>query len=252
VQYDEFIRNKRVLASATGLDQVPELSALLFPFQKAVVDWALRRGRAAVWADCGMGKTPIQLEWAKHVPGNVLILAPIAVAAQTVREGVKFGIPVTYSRDGKPAGKITITNYEMFHKFDPADFNGVVLDESSILKSYMGKTKRALIRSFKNTAFRLACTATPAPNDNMELGNHAEFLGVMDSNEMLSRWFINDAMRAGAYRVKGHGEKDFWRWVSSWAVAISKPSDIGLFDDEGYILPPININVRRSISTFAR
>jgi len=241
--YESFIASKRVTDLPTGLSDVPEISAQLFPFQIAVVKWALERGRAAIWADCGLGKTPIQLEWANHVPGNVLILAPIAVAAQTVREGKKFNIPVAYSRDGNPCGKITITNYEMFHHFNPADYNGVVLDESSILKSYMGKTKRALMEAFKDTPFKLCCTATPAPNDNMELGNHAEFLGVMKSNEMLARWFVNDSMHAGKYKIKNHGKSDFWRWVSSWAVALSKPSDIGKFDDTGYILPDIDINV---------
>ena len=243
LNYQDFISSKRVCAEPVGLSSVPSLSPHLFGFQRAIVEWALKRGRAAIWADCGMGKTPIQIEWAKHVPGPVLILAPIAVAVQTVREGEKFGIPVIYSRDGAPRGKITITNYEMFHHFDPADYTGVVLDESSILKSYMGKTKRALLESFKNTPFRLACTATPAPNDNMELGNHAEFLGVMDSNEMLARWFINDSMHAGNYKIKAHGAKDFWMWVSSWAVALTKPSDIGDFDDSGFLLPPINIDV---------
>lgn len=242
MNYDEFLKCKVVTDAPTGLTTIPALNADLFPFQHDIVTWALRRGRAAIFADCGMGKTAMQLEWAKHVPGNVLILAPLAVAQQTVREGEKFGIHVEYRRDSKgELTKITIANYEMLDAFDAELFNGVVLDESSILKSYMGKTKRELLRKFSKTPYRLACTATPSPNDHMELGNHAEFLGVMESTEMISRWFANDAMEAGAYRLKSHGAKDFWRWVSSWAVSLSKPSDMGDYSDEGFILPALNI-----------
>jgi DNA modification methylase/superfamily II DNA or RNA helicase len=249
MNYQDFIESKRKQALNHGFDvKLSDINDKLFEYQKAIVRWAVKRGRAAIFADCGMGKTAMQLEWAnqifKHDGLNVLILAPLAVAGQTVREGEKFGIEVRNARtqeDVLPG--ITITNYEILHKFDLSKFGAVVLDESSILKSYMGKTKMLLLESFKDYNYKLACTATPAPNDHMELGNHAEFLKIMPSNEMLARWFINDSMEAGKYRVKGHGKKDFWRWVSSWAVSLRKPSDIGEYADAGYILPELTIDV---------
>jgi hypothetical protein len=243
MKYEEFLTTKRREFLTSGFDQTEDISSVLFDWQVKIVQWAMKRGRAAIFADCGMGKTLMQLEWAKHVPGKVLILAPLAVASQTIKEGAKLGIAVEYSRDGACNGKITITNYDMFAEFKPEDFTGIVLDESSILKSYMGKTKRALCQKFTCIPYRLCCTATPAPNDHMELGNHAEFLGVMGSNEMLSRWFVNDSMHVGNYRLKRHGERDFWRWVSGWAVSLSKPSDIGDYDDAAFTLPPLNISV---------
>lgn len=245
--YHEFLSRKMVTAPASGFE-VPEaeINSKLFRFQKAIVRWALRRGRAAIFADCGLGKTGMQLEWADHVYRRtlrpVLVLAPLAVAAQTQREGQKFSIPVHVCRgqaDVRPG--VNIANYEMLEHFDPSAFGGVVLDESSILKNFTGKTKQALEAAFNETPYRLCCTATPAPNDHLELGNHAQFLGVMPSNEMISRWFINDTMQAGSYRLKGHAEADFWRWVSGWAVSLSKPSDLG-FDDAGFILPPLYIH----------
>jgi DNA modification methylase len=187
----------------------------------------------------------MQLEWANVIHrqsgGDVLILAPLAVASQTVAEGVKLGIEVQACRsqvDVRPG--LNITNYEMLSHFDAAHFSGVVLDESSILKSYMGKTKRALVEAFARTPYRLCCTATPAPNDVMEIGNHSEFLGVMPSNEMLMRFFINDTMSNGHYRLKGHAEKDFWQWVSSWASSLRRPSDLG-YSDDGFSLPELQI-----------
>ena len=245
MSYSEFLASKAISAPLTGLAEIPPLTPALFPFQRDIVAWALKRGRAAIFADCGMGKTLMQLEWARHIPGNVLILAPLAVAQQTVREGERFGIAVRYCRhQAEVTDGITITNYEMLSQFDASTFTGVVLDESSILKSYMGKTKQLIIEIFKDTRFKLACTATPAPNDHMELGNHSDFLGIMHGTEMLSRWFINDSMHAGNYRLKAHGERDFWRWVASWAVALSKPSDIGDYADDGFILPPLNVSVK--------
>lgn len=201
-----------------------------------------------LWShNCGLGKTLQQLEWAsqvcRHTGGDVLLLCPPAVQWQTSTESVKFGIAtpakICESQADVVSG-ITITNYEKLHKFDTSKFVGVVLDESSILKSYTGKTKQALVSQFSQTPYRLACTATPAPNDRMELGNHAEFLGVMPSNEMLARWFVNSGDKVGAYRLRKHGEADFWRWVASWAVCISSPNDIG-FDSSGYILPSLEI-----------
>lgn len=241
MEYAQFLENKAVVDVPTGLDTLPELNPMLFDFQRDIVGWALKRGRASIFADCGLGKTPMQLEWASHVPGNVLVLAPLAVSLQTVGEGKKFGIDVHYCRDQsqvKPG--ITITNYEMIEHFDSSYFNGVVLDESSILKSFTGKIRNQIIETFQRTPFRLACTATPAPNDYMELGNHAEFMGVMSRTEMLAMFFVHDGGDTSKWRLKGHAEKEFWRWLCSWAVMIRKPSDIGYGDDK-FVLPPMNM-----------
>lgn len=239
--YEEFLADKSRTDIPTGIPTPGPLDKSLFPFQADIVNWGLRRGRAAIFADCGMGKTLMQLEWARHVPGDVLILAPLAVAKQTVGEGAKFGIDVTYARsqaEAKPG--ITITNYEMLQHFDPAAFGGIVLDESSILKAYDGKTRTAIIDAFNRTPFRLACTATPAPNDYMELGNHAEFLGIMTRAEMLSMFFVHDGGETQKWRLKGHAEDHFWKWLASWAVMIRKPSDLG-YDDGAFTLPPLNV-----------
>lgn len=236
--YADFLARKAITDPPTGLAHAPVLNRALFTFQSDIVHWALKRGRAAIWADCGLGKTPMQLEWAKHVPGRVLVLAPLAVAQQTVREGAKFGIGVTYARKQSDASEITVTNYEMLDHFDPAQFTGIVLDESSILKAYDGKTRTAIIRAFARTPFRLACTATPSPNDMMELGNHAEFLGVMSRTEMLATFFCHDGGDTSQWRLKGHAERDFWRWLCSWAVSVRKPSDLGYADD-GFALPEL-------------
>lgn len=243
--YREFLETKRVQARPLGFEP-GELHGALFGFQRDIVRWALRLGRAAVFAGCGLGKTLMQLVWAArvacHTGRPVLVLTPLAVGRQTVREAEKFGLPVTLcaTQDDVETLWINVTNYEKLHHFDPSAFAGVVLDESSILKSYTGKTKQALIASFAETPYRLACTATPAPNDHMELGNHSQFLGVMDSNEMLTRWFVNDSMETGNYRLKRHAEEDFWRWVSSWAVCLERPSDLG-YEDAGFDLPPLEL-----------
>lgn len=237
--YQEFLSRKAVSAKPHGLQSVPELHPILFGWQRRVVEFALLQGRAALFLDTGLGKTLCQLEWARRVPGKKLILAPVAVAPQTVREGrEKLGIDVVHSRDGSTGPDITITNYERLHLFDPGEFTGIVLDESSILKSFTGKTRNMLVDQFRHTPYRLACTATPSPNDHTELGNHAEFLGVMTTGQMQSRWFINDTGDTGTWRLKGHATCDFWRWVSTWASCISKPSDIG-GDDGPFELPPI-------------
>jgi superfamily II DNA or RNA helicase len=237
--YADFLARKAITDPPTGLSAVPALNPALFDFQRDIVAWALRRGRAAIFADCGMGKTPMQLEWAQHVPGNVLILAPLAVAAQTIREGEKFGIKAGYARDqSQVAAKITVANYEMLAHFDPSKFAGIVLDESSILKSYDGATRTAIIEAFRQTPFRLACTATPAPNDYMELGNHAEFLGVMSRVEMLSMFFVHDGGETQKWRLKGHAESEYWKWLCSWAVMIRKPSDLG-YPDGDFVLPEL-------------
>lgn len=241
MEYGEFLARKKIIDAPTGLQEVPELNPMLFDFQRDIVKWALRRGRAAIFADCGMGKTAMQLEWARHVPGNILILAPLAVAEQTIREAQKFHEEeIKYSHDGTVQSRVTITNYERIERFNPDDWNGIVLDESSILKSYTGKYRTELIERFGNIPFRLACTATPAPNDFMELGNHAEFLGAMSRTEMLSMFFVHDGGETQSWRIKGHAESEFWRWVCSWAVMIRKPSDLG-YDDGKFILPPLYI-----------
>lgn len=245
MNYIDFLQRKTVRQMPSGFTPMP-VNEKLFEWQGKCTEFAIRRGRAALFEDCGLGKTAQQLEWARqvheHTNKPVLILAPLAVSAQTKNEGEKFGIDVHIARSGEDVvNGINITNYEILHKFDPSVFEGVVLDESSILKSYMGKTKRMIVESFKDTPYRLACSATPAPNDLMELLNHAEFLGVMRSNEALSIWFIADQANSGKYRLKGHAEADFWDWVASWAICMEKPSDIG-YSDEGYILPELNVH----------
>ena len=239
--YADFLGDKHSSDPVTGLDDVPELNGMLFDFQSDIVSWALRRGRAAIFADCGLGKTAMQLEWARHVPGNVLVVAPLAVSQQTIREGDKFGIEVNHSKDGTVTGKITITNYERLHHFNPADFSGIVLDESSILKSYTGKYRNDLVENWGSVPFRLACTATPAPNDFMELGNHAEFIGSMTRTEMLAMFFVHDSGETQKWRIKGHAQSEFWKWVCTWAVMIRKPSDLG-YDDGDFILPELRIH----------
>jgi superfamily II DNA or RNA helicase len=242
--YEEFLQSKVVRQQDCGFAISPGgLNPMLFPFQRDLTAWALRRGRAALFEDCGLGKTPQQLEWARrvhlHTGGDVLILAPLAVAQQTAREGAKFGIPVTVCQtqsDVRPG--VNVTNYEKLHHFAPAHFSGVVLDESSILKSFTAKTCRAVVEAFAQTPYRLACTATPAPNDYMELGNHAEFLGVMSRTEMLSMFFTHDGGNTSQWRLKRHAEDEFWRWVASWAAFVRKPSDIG-HDDAGFALPEL-------------
>jgi len=247
-EYNEFLHGKAIRAIPTGIDP-GDPPSMLFEFQRDIVKWALRRGRSAIFADCGLGKTPMQLSWADQVPGKVLILAPLAVSQQTVREGAKFGIDLEYSRHPIDS-RITITNYEMLDHFSPKDYTGIVLDESSILKSYDGKFRNQIVESFKDTPFKLACTATPAPNDHMELGNHAEFLGVLSRTEMLSTFFVHDGGDTSKWRLKGHAERDFWRWMCSWAVMIRKPSDLG-YEDGKFTLPPMTMHqtIVESLST---
>ena len=243
MSYQEFLSHKRILSRTSGRD-VDEsiLNPNLFPFQRRLVSWALRKGRCALFCDTGLGKTIQQLAWAEHAAERTLILAPLAVAHQTVREGSRFGIPVTYARcqdDAAPTG-ITITNYEMLSRFDTGQFGAVVLDESSILKNFDGKTRQALCDAFAETPMRLACTATPAPNDIVEIGNHAEFLGVMPHVEMRAAFFTHEHDKATSYKLKTHARDAFYRWMASWGMSIRKPSDLG-FDDTGYDLPGLSI-----------
>lgn len=240
MSYFDYLASKRLSAMRSPI-QHGEISQALFPFQRDCVKFALNVGRAALFLDTGLGKTRTQGEWARHIKGRVLFLAPLAVAQQTIREAKSaLGMEINYSRDGSVIGQYTITNYERIELFDISQFEAIVLDESSILKSYMGKTKQMLCELAKQVKYVLACTATPAPNDIMELGNHAEFLGVMPSTEMLARWFINDPSAVGKYKLKGHAIKPFWQWVASWAACVSKPSDLG-YSNEGYDLPPLTI-----------
>lgn len=245
MDYDQFIQGKSRKAESFGFDPMP-FTAPLFDWQKQVVGWAVRKGRAALFEDCGLGKTIQQIEWAHQVmlktSGKVLILTPLAVAHQTAAEAVKFGIKACVVESGSECSGtgIFITNYEKLDHFDGVDFAGVVLDESSILKSFQGKLRRKLTSRFASTRFRLCCTATPSPNDYTEFGQHADFLGICSRDQMLATFFINDTFNTGDWRLKKHAEMSFWEWVSSWAACISKPSDIG-FSDDGYNLPPLNM-----------
>jgi SNF2 family DNA or RNA helicase len=243
--YKEFLKSKQTKYIDSGFDiSIDKLNVKLFDFQKKIVQWALKKGKCALFCDTGLGKTICQLEFAyqvcKHTNSNALILAPLAVSKQTQQEGIKFGYEVNICRtQADVKDGINITNYEMLEHFNPDKFNCVILDESSILKSFMGKTKRKLCNMLENVRYKLACTATPAPNDIMEILNHAEFLNVMKSNEALAIWFIADQKAMGSYRLKNHAINDFYRWVSSWAIGINTPADIG-FSSEGYILPQLH------------
>lgn len=238
MSYEAFLKRK---ARGWTAGAVPDadLPPQLFDWQAAVVRWAMRKGRACLFEDCGLGKTFQQLAWANAIPGRTIILAPLCVAEQTVAEGAKIGITVQYARGEATAAdhRIVITNYERIGAFDLTAYTGVVLDESSILKSYDGKTRTALIKAFAHTPYRLCCTATPSPNDIAELANHAEFLGVQTRAEFLATWFVHDDQ---GWRMKRHARQPFFRWLASWAVAFRKPSDLGYADD-GFILPPLTI-----------
>lgn len=236
--YANFIARKRKAFACTGLPTL-DVSPLLFDWQAAVARWGMRKGRCAFFEDCGLGKTFQQLTWAHNVPGRVLIFAPLCVAEQTVQEGAKLDIDVVYATSQPMAAgaRIVITNYERLDGFHPEDFAGVVLDESSILKSFDGKTRSRLIAAFRNTPYRLCCTATPSPNDIAELANHAEFIGLCTRAEFLATWFVHDDQ---GWRLKGHAKTPFYRWLASWAVALRTPSDIG-YSDEGFTLPPLSI-----------
>jgi DNA modification methylase len=244
-QYDQFITEKTKRSESFGFDPL-SITAPLFDWQRHVVEWAVKKGRAALFEDCGLGKTAQQLEWASQVcrktGGSVLILTPLAVAHQTADEARKFGIIATVveSNDDIKGPGIWITNYEKLEKFDCDQFVGVVLDESSILKNFTGKMRKMLTQTFQATPYRLCCTATPSPNDYTEFGQHADFLGICSPAQMLATFFINDTFNTGDWRLKKHAEKEFWAWVASWAACVSKPSDLG-FSDEGYLLPALNL-----------
>jgi len=245
-KYADFIRQKGIKHINHGIKiSREEIHDQLFEFQKDLVIWALRKGKAAVFAMTGTGKTIVQCEWAKHIHnktgGKVLIVAPLAVSRQTVNESKMIDLNIKLCKDKTDViDGINITNYEKLDKFDLSVFEGVVLDESSILKSYGGKTKTKIINSFANTDYKLACTATPSPNDYMELGNHAEFLNVMSSGEMLSMYFVHDGGETQKWRLKGHAKNIFWNWVSTWAAVVTSPRDLG-YETDLFDLPELNV-----------
>jgi hypothetical protein len=258
VSYAAFLAGKSQQGDGSGFAPV-WLPDFLFDFQRDLVEWAIRKGRAAIFADCGLGKTPMQLVWAENVVrqtnGRVLILTPLAVSSQTIREAEKFGVEVTRSADGSAHPGITITNYERLERLDPADFVGVVADESSILKSFDGVRRAQITEFMRRLPYRLLCTATAAPNDYVELGTSSEALGYLGHIDMLNRFFKNEnnttdtkgrwrghgaprAWEGQQWRFKGHAELAFWRWVCSWARAVRRPSDLG-YQDGAFILPPL-------------
>ena len=239
--YDQFVASKRRAEVATG-HKPGALNEHLFDFQHAIVSWAVRRGRAAIFADTGLGKTLMQLSWAQevasHTGGMVLILAPLAVSEQTIEQGSAFGIEVRRVPHGEAPQEpgVWITNYERMDAIDFGELSGLVLDESSILKSHTGKTRTAIIEASQRVPYRLSCTATPSPNDFDELGNQCEFLGVMTRTEMLATYFVNDTGDTGTWRLKGWGASKFWEWMGTWSVVLRNPSDLG-FDGSRYVLP---------------
>jgi DNA modification methylase/superfamily II DNA or RNA helicase len=243
MEYQEFLKTKQKSIVQSGFEiKESELNPLLFPFQKFIVKRALKAGKYAVFADCGLGKTFMQLEWANQIVKKtkkpVLILCPLAVSGQTIDQGNTFGIPVEKIKSDIFGPGIYISNYEQIENIDCSVFSGIVLDESSILKNYTGVYKNLIINSFAATKYKLACTATPAPNDLNEIGNHAEFLDVMDANDMRMRWFVRDE-GMNNYRLKGHADSDFYGWISSWSSVLRSPADLG-FDGSNYILPKLN------------
>ncbi len=246
IDYHGWIEKRSTAPRRSGISaNRADLAGHLFEFQKDLVQWALKKGRAALFADTGLGKTAMQLEWARHVSnkGRVLILTPLAVAQQTVHEGERFGVPCAYMPFDDGQTFIVVTNYDRLENFDPAQFAGVVLDESSILKNMNGKTRNLLIEMFAETPYKLCCSATPAPNDFTELGNHAEFLGAKSRVEMLSEYFVHDGGSTADWRLKGHAVAAFWEWIASWGAFVKKPSDLG-YDDSAFNLPPLKVTTR--------
>ena len=247
MDYATFLASKAQLGTDGGFSPV-WMPDFLFPFQRHLCEWAIRKGRAALFCSCGLGKTPMQLVWAenvhRHTNKPVLVLTPLAVSSQTIREGEKFGIQAKQSRDGKHDGGIVVTNYERLHYFDPSQFGGMVCDESSILKNFDGTTRDSVVEFMRRIEYRLLCTATAAPNDYVELGNSSEALGEMGFQDMVSRFFKQEVKKdylgwgRTKYRLRGHAVRDFWRWVCSWSRAVRMPSDLG-FKDGGFVLPPL-------------
>lgn len=246
-EYRRFIAGRASTVEKHGF-KPQSINEMAKHHQKVAIEFALERGKSAAFLDTGLGKSFIELEFARQTAEETgkpsLILTPLAVAGQMVREGRKFNIGARQIREQSEVGQgVMVANYERLSKLDPDAFGSVILDESSILKSFQGRTRTLMIEAFKNTPFKLAATATPSPNDHMELGNHAEFLDVMRQQEMLSKWFINDTSTASQeWRLKGHAKDDFWQWVASWSRCATLPSDLG-GDDDGYVLPPIDMHL---------
>lgn len=246
MNYDDFLKSKASDVPCCGFGiSKEEMRPCLFEWQKDIVCWALKKGKAALFEDCGLGKTLQQLEWCRLVSSKTgkpcLILAPLAVSRQTKNEGNKFGYTVNICREQSQIQPgINITNYEILDHFDLSVFSGIVLDESSILKHYSSKMRSQIINECEGIKYKLSCTATPAPNDYMELGNQAEFLGVMKRSEMLATFFVHDGGQTSKWRLKGHAQRDFWQWLAGWAVVLTNPSDLG-YSSAGYDLPPLNI-----------
>jgi hypothetical protein len=244
MEYERFIKTKHRVIEECGFDY--DFSHdFLYPFQKDVVEWAIRLGRSALFADCGLGKTPMQLAWADSVQRKtnkpILIMTPLAVSEQTIREAEKFAIEAYHTRDGDISSGINVTNYERLHKYSPADFSGVVLDESSILKNYAGKYREKITEFMEPIPYRMLCTATPAPNDHMELGTSSEALGIMKRTEMLSVYFTHDSGDTNKWVLSGHAKKPFWEFMAGWSRALRRPSDIGDFDDSRFVLPEMKM-----------
>jgi len=247
MDYAEFVGRKLSHISPSGIAHPVDLPASLFDHQRALTSWALKRGRSAIFADTGLGKSRMEVAWAdavnKETGAPVLILAPLAVAVQTAQEAAQIGIHVQVCRDGSDVNDrgINITNYDRLHRFNPAIFGGVVLDESSIIKHHDAKTFGILTAAFAHTPYKLPATPTPAPNDWTELGTHAEFLGICTRQEMLAEFFTHDGGDTSVWRLKGHARREFWRWVVSWGALIRRPSDLG-YDDGAYALPPLHLH----------
>lgn len=244
MDYQAFLEAKTKFERSVGVRVDPDaLHPLLRQHQRALTAWALRKGHAALFADTGLGKTFMQLEWARALDKKTLFLAPLSVAKQTVREAERLDMELIYARRQDQAARFTITNYEMVEHFDPQAFDAVVLDESSILKATEGIYRNKLNAAFARTPYRLCCTATPAPNDIQELTNHSEFLGIMRRRDVLATYFLHESAdaRASGWRLKGHARQAFWRWLASWAMSLKRPSDLG-FSDEGYVLPPLTVS----------
>lgn len=253
-EYLQFLEQKQKQHVQSGFHlEESVLNPLLFPFQKFIVKRALKAGKYAVFADCGLGKTFMQLEWARQVYNEtkkpVLILAPLAVVRQTIKESLKFGLNASkYNGSNWP---IQVANYEQLDNIECSLFSGVVLDESSILKNYEGATKNQILSLFAQTPYKLACTATPSPNDPMELGNHAEFLDVMGRNEMLAMYFVHDGGETAKWRLKGHAVKLFYQFVGTWSIMLNKPQDIGFELKESYYHQAKN-NVKSAVNQKAQ
>jgi len=245
MEYQDFLKTKKIATQYSGTDYIGELNKSLFDYQRDCVQFHLKCGRSAAFLDTGLGKSIVSLEYGRIVNQlenkPVLMLAPLAVGQQHAKEAAKFNIDAEVKFIREPQDRvngINITNYDNMHKFDPSDYAGVILDESSIIKNYNGATTRKLMAAWDRHKWKLAATATPSPNDHMELGQHSQFLGAMDSNEMLARFFISDQEQMGKYRLKGYAVKDFWSWVASWARCATRPSDLG-YSDDGFVLPEL-------------